>query len=306
MDDSQRAEDRPPSAFRMQAGDGGDSGEPDCEPNDPDAARPLARRDPERQQRDEDRNGRVRDRGDPGVDVRLPPRDEEERDRHPHHADEGARPECRPDRARPRRPATNATSTAAASSSRSSTIAAGEKSRRPTLMNMYDEPQIAESTSSSGTYERVTSRMLGGYFAGSDRAYATPRSTHWPSSPSVRTSSESTRSHPASTVRASPWAERSSSRRARRTGRGRREPGCRLGRLPRLPCSRRRETRGRRTSSSPSRPTRGRRAPECGAPAPRRTPPRDRTSVRSAWHRAIEGQPQPALVAPFVFRRRPI
>ena len=51
---------------------------------------------------------------------------------------------------RPRRAATNETRTAPANSSRNSTIAAGEKSRTPTLMNMYDEPQIAESRSSGG------------------------------------------------------------------------------------------------------------------------------------------------------------
>jgi len=43
-----------------------------------------------------------------------------------------------------------ATSTAEAHNSRSSTNAAGEKSRTPTLMNMYEAPQIAESSSNGG------------------------------------------------------------------------------------------------------------------------------------------------------------
>jgi len=51
---------------------------------------------------------------------------------------------------RPRRAAANETRTAPASSSRNSTIAAGEKSRTPTLMNVYDEPQMADSSSSDG------------------------------------------------------------------------------------------------------------------------------------------------------------
>jgi hypothetical protein len=51
---------------------------------------------------------------------------------------------------RPRRAAKAETRTTAASNRRNSTSAAGEKSRTPTLMNMYDEPQMAESRSKPG------------------------------------------------------------------------------------------------------------------------------------------------------------
>jgi hypothetical protein len=47
-DDSQRAEDGPRSAVRMQADDERDSREPGRGPDDANPARPLARREPER------------------------------------------------------------------------------------------------------------------------------------------------------------------------------------------------------------------------------------------------------------------
>jgi hypothetical protein len=37
-------------------------------------------------------------------------------------------------------------------------MALGEKSRTPTLMNMYEEPQIADSKSSGSRYERLTAQ----------------------------------------------------------------------------------------------------------------------------------------------------
>jgi hypothetical protein len=36
----------------------------------------------------------------------------------------------------------------------------GERSRKATLMNMYEEPQIADNATSSGRYERLTRASL--------------------------------------------------------------------------------------------------------------------------------------------------
>src|SRR5262249_10948221 len=53
---------------------------------------------------------------------------------------------------------TMTSSVSAASTSRPATSVAGSSSRTPTLMNMNDDPQIAESASSMMTWRRVTAR----------------------------------------------------------------------------------------------------------------------------------------------------
>jgi hypothetical protein len=80
----------------VDADDDRHAGEPDPQPDQPKPAGPLARGEAHGEQRDEDRHRGVGNGGDPGIDVRLAPRYEQERGSHADDADEGARRDRRP------------------------------------------------------------------------------------------------------------------------------------------------------------------------------------------------------------------
>src|SRR5262249_2958542 len=130
--------DGPPSTVRIHAREHDDPGDADEEAHQPSTRVTLLRRERHHEQEVEERHGRVRDRCDSGVDARLAPADEENGIAMP--TDPSTRP--RPPIARispaaarrPIRQTRNPTTIGAAKSSRSSTSAAGSKSRTPTLM----------------------------------------------------------------------------------------------------------------------------------------------------------------------------
>ena len=110
------------------------------------AAHALARVEPEREQDDEDRHGRVGDRRDAGVDVLLAPRDQDERERRVQEPD--ARTPSSPCRA-PRPTASRTPERAdehgrraprVARTRRKNIIAVGSTSSTATLMKRYDAP----------------------------------------------------------------------------------------------------------------------------------------------------------------------
>jgi hypothetical protein len=75
----------------VDADDDRHAGEPDPQPDQPKPAGPLARGEAHGEQRDEDRHRGVGNGGDPGIDVRLAPRYEQERGSHADDAHERAR-----------------------------------------------------------------------------------------------------------------------------------------------------------------------------------------------------------------------
>jgi hypothetical protein len=65
----------------VDPGDDGDAEEPDREPERLRPRQPLVREEAEHEERVEDRDGRLHDRREPGVDVLLAPGDQPERQR---------------------------------------------------------------------------------------------------------------------------------------------------------------------------------------------------------------------------------
>jgi hypothetical protein len=128
------AGDAPPAATQRSARENRDAREAEHHAERADAARALVRAETHREQRREDRHGRIRDRREPGADVPLAPGDQRERDRRVEEAERvapsGARRNALSCRCVARKPA----STATASATRISIIVAGSSSSPAILM----------------------------------------------------------------------------------------------------------------------------------------------------------------------------
>jgi hypothetical protein len=142
----------------MHTGDDSDARETHCQADHAKAARPLTRLKPERQKRNEDRHGRVRHCGDAGVDVRLAPGDQQKRERHPDHPDKRTRRECRSQGAQPALGNDDSDEHGRGAEQAKLDERGRGEVPHPDLDEHVRGPQIADSTSSGGRYERLNGR----------------------------------------------------------------------------------------------------------------------------------------------------
>ena len=183
-DDCERAEQL---RVRLRADEQRDADEPDARPRA--SRRPLDTllvEEREREQRVEDRHRRLDDRREAGVDPRLAPREQPERDRR---VDERRRRRARPSAREARRasracrsqPARRSRARAPRARAARGSASTGESSRTATLMNMNELPQIRASAISITAWRRFTGNSNVRSTAPSREIGAVGRPpVHWP------------------------------------------------------------------------------------------------------------------------------